>query len=577
MGPEHLANGSAAARWDSLETALPLVYVADFDRRGTLRYVSRIVHDWTGHEPVEFLADDTLWYQCVHPEDVDRVRAAEARAFETKAQIDIEYRLLGPDGAARLVWERDVLVRDANGEPLCSHGTIVDLANVAAGGQISDPVAEGHAAILVRHDLLTGLPRRVLLTEHLELAIARATRGGRAVALLDIDLDDFGRVNDTLGHAAGDVLLALVARRLRACTRAGDLLAHHAGDEFQLMLSDLDSDSAVLAAQSAAHRLGAALTQSFTVTGHELHITTSVGFAIGPEDAADAESLQRAAHTAASSAKAAGRAEVHRYAAETADPLRRLSLDFRLHRAIERGEIVPHYQPIVDLASGAVCAVEALARWDGAEYGLLGADEFIPVAEESAMIVELDTHMFRLSCAQLGAWQRSGRRLRMHVNLSARQLCAPGFLVLVETALAENGIAPGDVVLELTETTAMRSSQVSAYALRSLHDTGVLLAIDDFGAGYSSLARLATLPVAVLKVDRQFLEAATAGSSAGATSVLDAVLRLGRSLGLMTVVEGVETPAGRELATELAADTAQGFFFGQPVPAVELERLLDAR
>lgn len=573
------------ARWKTLEAVLPLVYVTEFEPEGRIRYISEIARDWTGHEPAEFLESPGLWYTCIHPGDVDRVRDAEERFFHNKEQLNLEYRLVGPDGESRWVWERNTIVRDGDGVPICAHGTIVDLSRFGPE-LLLDPL-DGHAGLLLRQNFLTGLPTRPVLTEHLQLAIARAARANTAVALLDLDVDRFRAVNDSVGHSAGDVVLAQVARRLASCARPGDLLAHSGGDEFLLLLADLDHDTVERTVEDVAARIGEAMESPFDVAGEQLHLRTSIGYAISPDDAVGADALQRAAHIAVAETKAAVRGELRRYLPGNDGSLRRLSVDYRLRRAIERDEIVPYYQSIVDLTTGQVKAAEALVRWETPD-GVLGAPAFVPAAEESSLIVDLDIHMIRSVCAQARAWRDQGRTLRAHVNVSSRLLAWHGFVRAVLQAIDEEGIETSDLVIELTETTAM-VDETAGVSLTELANAGLTIAIDDFGAAYSSMARLRALPVSMVKLDRAMLLAATGGlpptARRGPTSrtleagrtTLRGVLKIGTSLGVETVVEGIESAAVRDLVIGLGAMSAQGFFFDRPASAAEFERALDAR
>jgi diguanylate cyclase (GGDEF)-like protein len=274
------------SRWEALEATLPLVYVAEFDRAGTLRYISGVVQQWTGHAPEGFLGDVGLWYDCIHPNDVDRVRDAEQRLFDIKEQLNLEYRIVGPDGEARWVWERNTIVRDGRGAPICTHGTIVDLSRF--GGEELDARGVGvHTPLLIRRNFLTGLPSRQVLSEHLELALARAQREGRVVALLDIDLDRFRAVNDAVGHSGGDIVLTQVASRLREHVPAGDLLLHSGGDEFILMLCGLEAELAETFVEDMAARISEALSTPFEVAGRQLEVRASIGYALGPDDGRD--------------------------------------------------------------------------------------------------------------------------------------------------------------------------------------------------------------------------------------------------------------------------------------------------
>ncbi len=583
-GPDE--HGLDSERWETLEPALPLVYVAEYARDGTIRYISDVVRDWTGREPEEFIADGGLWYQYIHPDDRARVLEAEDRFFETREQLDLEYRLVGPDGEPRWVWERNTIVRDPQGQPICTHGTVVDLSRFGASS-VDGEVVDGHAALVLRHNFTTGLPTRQVLPEHLKLALARARRNGHVVLLLDIDVDRFRGVNDAVGHAAGDLVLMQVARRLDACLEPGELLVHADSDEFLLMISDLEPDTAEVAIAGVVARVGEVLSPPFESSGQQLNLRASIGYAIGPEDGADADELHNAAHAAVAIAKGAGRGTARRYRFDAAQPLRRLSVDYRLRNAIENGDILPHYQPIVDLPSGSVRAVEALVRWQLEDGSVLAAGAVVPAAEESSLIIDLDIHMLRQVCEQAREWREQGRGLTVHVNVSARMVRWAGFTRSVLHALSQAGLQPQDIVLELTETNSAINER-GVKALVELRDAGVRLALDDFGAGFASLERLRLAPVSIVKLDRLLLLAATGDlpqderlGPASATPeagrvVLGGLINMGKVLGASIIVEGVETPAMRDLLLELRAPSAQGYLFGRPAAAADFIAALEA-
>ncbi len=303
-GPD--AESEDSSRWDALEATLPLVYVAELDRAGTIRYISDVVRQWTGYAPADFMADPQLWYSFVHPDDVARVRYAEQQFFDSREQLNLEYRIVGPDGEPRWVWERNTIVRDARGAPICTHGTILDLSRFGAQ-QLDGSAPAGRSSLLLRKSFLTGLPTRQVLPEHLGLALARARRDGTAVALLDLDLDRFRSVNDAVGHAGGDLVLAQVAARLRDCVPAGDLLLHSGADEFLVMLCGLQADAADDAVTVVAGHIFAALAPPLDAAGRHLDVRTSIGYAVGPQDGRDPEDLHRAAHAAVAAVKQAGR------------------------------------------------------------------------------------------------------------------------------------------------------------------------------------------------------------------------------------------------------------------------------
>jgi diguanylate cyclase (GGDEF)-like protein/PAS domain S-box-containing protein len=563
------------SRWDALEATLPLVYVAELDRAGTIRYISDVVRQWTGYAASEFLVDPQLWYSCIHADDVARVRYAEQQFFDSREQLNLEYRIVGPDGEPRWVWERNTIVRDGRGAPICTHGTILDLSRFGAQ-QLESEAPAGHSSLLLRKNFLTGLPTRQVLHEHLGLALARAQRDGTAVALLDLDLDRFRGVNDAVGHAGGDIVLAQVANRLRDCVPAGDLLLHSGADEFLVMLGGLQGEAADDAVAIVADQIFAALATPLGVAGRHLEVRASIGYAVGPQDARDPEDLHRAAHAAVAAVKQAGRGEIRRYVPGSADALRQMSVDHRLRRAIQRDAVKPYFQPIIDLASGEICALEALARWETRDE-LLEPARFVPIAEESSLIIDLDVHMIRRVCELARHLGELGWRLPVHVNVSARIVSWHGFVRAVLQALDESGLQPSELTLELTETAAL-GDPTAGLALLELAHSGVTLAMDDFGSAYSSIARMRALPTSVIKVDRALVLAATgelplserlgpaSSTPEAGARMLAGVLQIGRQLGVKTIVEGVERADVRDLVAMFGADMAQGYFFGHPEP-----------
>jgi diguanylate cyclase (GGDEF)-like protein/PAS domain S-box-containing protein len=582
-GPQ--AGSGDSSRWDALEATLPLVYVAELDRAGTIRYISDVVRQWTGYAPAEFLHDPQLWYSCVHPDDVARVRYAEQQFFDSREQINLEYRLVGPDGEPRWVWERNTIVRDGRGAPICTHGTILDLSRFGAE-QLESEAPAGRSSLLLRKNFLTGLPTRQVLREHLGLALARAQRDGTAVALLDLDLDRFRSVNDAVGHSGGDIVLAQVANRLRECVPAGDLLLHSGADEFLVMLAGLETEAADDSVATVADQIFSALAMPLEVAGCHLDVRASIGYAVGPHDGRDPEDLHRAAHAAVAGVKQAGRGEIRRYVPGTADALRQMSVDHRLRRAIQRGAVKPYFQPIVDLASGEICALEALARWESRSEVLEPA-RFVPIADESSLIIDLDVHMIRQVCEFARRLGALGLALPLHVNVSSRIVSWHGFVRAVLQAIDDSGLQPSALTLELTETAALRDP-TAGLALLELARSGVTLAMDDFGSAYSSIARMRALPVSVIKIDRALVLAATgelplperlgpaSATPEAGTAMLAGVLQLGRRLSVKTIVEGVERADVRDLVAMFGADMAQGYFFGYPVPFDDVLQLLGA-
>ncbi|MEX2193974.1 MAG: EAL domain-containing protein [Thermoleophilaceae bacterium] len=429
--------------------------------------------------------------------------------------------------------------------------------------------AEERIAHLAFHDALTGLPNRSMLEQHLELALTRARRGGQSVALLYVDLDEFKVVNDSLGHAAGDELLVQVARRLASLTRESDLLARQGGDEFLVLVADLDTGDHAGSAPSAvarvAERIHWALRDPFTVEGRECRLGASVGVSVFPHDAGDAAGMLRHADAALYNGKALGRGATVIYADDEADPMERLSLTTRLRRAVEGGEFVLHYQPVVDLRDGRIVGAEALVRWIDPERGMIPPLEFIPAAEALGLIERIGEWVFDEACRQVAEWRRQGEDVPVSINLSLRQVWQADLAEDLLTRVRDAGLDPGRFVLELTESTAMTDSVRGEQAMRALADAGFRLAIDDFGTGYSSLARLREMPVDILKIDRSFVADAHADAS-----IVRTIVELARNLGLRPLAEGIETPEQWRALLEAGCVYGQGFLFARPVPAAEL-------
>lgn len=428
-------------------------------------------------------------------------------------------------------------------------------------------------AYLAQHDGLTGLPNRVLLSDRLEQAILRADRRGRKLALLYLDLDGFKHINDSMGHAFGDRLLQSVGGRLTHCTRQVDTVSRQGGDEFVILLSDLAhaSDAGIRATKileimRAPHETGE----------HSLHVTTSIGIATYPGDGTDPETLLRNADVAMYQAKKNGRDNYQYFTADmNTRAVNRRWVEAGLRKALEREEFELHYQPQVTLASGALVGVEALIRWRHPRRGLLAPAEFIPIAEEIGLIVPIGRWVLREACRQACAWRDAGLApLRIAINVSAVELRAKDYVAGVQVILAETGIDPGYLELELTESFLMPDTVAKAEVLRALKALGVRLALDDFGTGYSSLSCLQKFPIDTLKIDQSFVRDMT--TDAGDASIVKAVVGMGNSLGLNVVAEGIETPQQLAFLRHLGCPEGQGFSFNRPVVATAFGGLLGA-
>jgi diguanylate cyclase (GGDEF)-like protein/PAS domain S-box-containing protein len=425
---------------------------------------------------------------------------------------------------------------------------------------------------LAQHDALTNLPNRVLLNDRLIEATALSSRHKRKLAVLFLDIDRFKQINDSLGHIVGDRLLQSVARRLCACVRSSDTVSRQGGDEFVILLWEVrHAEDAAL----TADKILQSLRQPHLIDEHEIHITGSVGIVTFPDDGTDAEALMKNADFAMYHAKETGRDNYQFFKSDmNVSALERQSLERDLRHAIERNELFLHYQPKIELLTGAIVGAEALVRWQHPERGLVPPDQFIPVAEECGVIVPIGRWVLSEACRQARAWQMEGLApMCIAINVSSVELRSPGYASAVRAILAETGLEPRQLELELTETFLMQDSNSTAEVLKELKDIGVLLALDDFGTGYASLTHLKRFPIDTLKIDRSFVRDLT--TDADDAGIVTAVIGMGKNLHMPVVAEGVETPEQLEFLQEHNCPQGQGFYFSRPVPAVEFGQLLE--
>jgi diguanylate cyclase (GGDEF)-like protein len=430
--------------------------------------------------------------------------------------------------------------------------------------------ARARAQFAATHDPLTKLPNRHLIEEQMQRALPQALRARTSAALLYLDLDRFKGINDTMGHAAGDAVLVEVAARLARFTRRSDVVARVGGDEFLLLVTDIGSDQALSAVASKVQEL---MTQPVCVAGRECWVGASIGIAVFPRDGEDADSLMRHADLALYQAKASGRGTSRFYSDDLNEAIRRRhSLEHALRRAIDRGGLRIVYQPIFAANDLQIVAAEALLRWTDRELGTVSPSEFVPVAEECGLIVQLGDAVLRTACEQLAQWKHEGHELRMSVNLSAHQIDEEALRQLVSRALWDTGLSPSDLELEITESALMRDEQTAERTFRALKRIGVGVSLDDFGTGYSSLNYLKRFPVDTVKIDRSFIRDVTIDPDDAA--IVSAILSIARQLGLNVVAEGVETEEQRVFLTERSCPQLQGFLLGRPLPADEFGTLL---
>jgi diguanylate cyclase (GGDEF)-like protein/PAS domain S-box-containing protein len=416
------------------------------------------------------------------------------------------------------------------------------------------------------YDAVTGIPNRALFEERLARALDSARSDGQMRAAMIVSPDRFNRFIDTLGHAAGERLLSGVAERLAKCLGENDLLARFGGHEFSILLEQVGGAEDVV---RVARRISEALRQPFRLDAHDLYVTASIGIALSPRDGEDAQALLKNAGAALFRAKEQGGHNYQFYAAElNARAFKRLSLESGLRRALEREEFILHYQPQMDIRTNRVTGMEALVRWQHPELGLIPPVEFIPLAEDTGLIVSLDEWVMRAACAQNKAWQVEGfPPLRVSSNLSARLFRQPGLGAMIARVLHETELAPGFFDLELTESSVMGDAEAAIETLRALKSMGVQVSIDDFGTGYSSLSYLKRFPVDYLKIDRSFIREAT--NEPDDAAIVMAIITLAHSLNLKVIAEGVETEEQLRFLRLLRCDEVQGYLVSRPVPAAE--------
>jgi diguanylate cyclase (GGDEF)-like protein/PAS domain S-box-containing protein len=488
---------------------------------------------------------------------IERALAGEEVRFEREDVDD--------DGRRRVLETHYVPHVDADGQVLGHFGIVQDIT----GRKENERLLE----YLATHDQLTGLPNRNLLGEHLMLALARAGRTQRRVAVMFVDLDRFKTVNDTLGHEAGDRLLKAVAQRFKDNLRRCDTIARLGGDEFVVLLDDLNDAQE---AAAAAQKLLAILAEPLTVAGHDLYASASIGIAVAPEDGVDAAALLKHADIAMYRAKSKGRNNYQFFSPETSSAnIEQLMLESALRKALERGEFTLHYQPIIDLETGAPVGVEALVRWQHPEHGLVSPAKFIPLAEETGLIVPIGAWVLEQACRECVTLPAVGAEpLRVAVNLSPRQLRSHEIAATVRQALDATGLPPGRLRLEVTETSMMEDPAAAVRALQLLREIGVTIAIDDFGTGYSSLAFLRRFPIDALKVDQSFVRDVVDDEDDAA--IARAMIAMARSLRLDVVAEGVENAAQLAFLRAEGCGKAQGFYFSRPLTRAALGEWLMA-
>jgi diguanylate cyclase (GGDEF)-like protein/PAS domain S-box-containing protein len=563
---EDLLIKQGEARFASLvSNSSDVICVIDPDT--TVTYASPSAERVLGFDPSQI--EGTRFSDLIHPDDMTRVLQFLSPIGDATGHTGlVEFRIRRRDGEyVDTETLRTNLLHDANVK-----GTVLNTRDVTERKQFEEQLA--HQAF---HDSVTSLANRALFHDRVSHALQRQTREHEPISVLFMDLDDFKTINDSLGHAAGDSLLFEVGDRLKGCLRTADTAARLGGDEFAILLED--GEEGVTAAD-VAERIMQMMEDPFTLEGKEVFVRASVGIATADgERAGDVEELLRNADVAMYMAKERGKGRYQVFEPAMHDTaLKRLELKADLQRALEHDEYVLHYQPVIELETGRITGVEALVRWIHPVRGLVPPLDFIPLAEETGLIVPIGRWVMREACrlaVELQDRFPSNPPLHMAVNISARQIARPELVDEVREILTETGLDPGSLILEITETVMMQDMELSIERLGMLKQLGVQLAVDDFGTGYSSLNYIRRFPVDILKVDKSFIDGVNEGGEASALT--EAVIKLAGILNLKPVAEGIERADQLQRLLELNCDMGQGFLFAKPLPSQELASLLDDR
>lgn len=536
-------------------------------------FISDNIRLQLGYEPSDFTSDSQFWVNRIHQDDRERILNGISKLFE-QGLYSHEYRFLHSDGSYR--WMRDDLrlLRSPAGEPTEIIGSWSDITE-RKNDELALQEKEACLQKLLHHDPLTGLANRSLCRDRLEQAVQRSARDKKQLALMFVDLDQFKRINDILGHHTGDKLLQAVAIRIQSLLRSCDSLSRFGGDEFVIVVDDFSSIEQVA---KIAQKILDGLNTPFDIDGRKHYVTASIGIAIhSPEEGVDGAlvRIMKRADVAMFAVKEQGRNNFLFYSAEMdARAHEYLLLENDLRQAIELDQFVMHYQPQIDLATGQIIGLEALIRWQHPTKGLLTPGHFIPLAETSGLMVSIGSWALRTACAYAQQLSQSViTPLRMSINISPLQFKTQNFPEKLAEILAETGLDPHYLELEITESIAMEHTNETISRLSALREMGVKLSIDDFGKGYSSLSYLKHLPVTTLKIDMAFVREMLTNQYDAA--IVEAILTLAKSLNMEVIAEGIENHQQHQALRDLGCKLGQGYLFSHPVPPEELCKLFN--
>jgi diguanylate cyclase (GGDEF)-like protein/PAS domain S-box-containing protein len=541
--------------------------VISTDVSGNITFLNLVAEEMTGW-PLKDVAGRPMVnaFQIVNAKTRKIVENPMTKATELnrKGNLPINCVLIRRDGTEIYIEDSVAPIHDHDGRVI---GSVLIFRDVTAARAMAEQIA--HSA---EHDLLTGLPNRLLLNDRIGQAIAMAQRHLGKVALLFLDMDGFKHINDSLGHPAGDKLLQSIANRLRDCVRAPDTVSRQGGDEFIVLLQEVKEPEDVAI---AAKRLLKSLSETYSMGQRNLHITTSIGVSLYPDDGLDAETLIKNADTAMYQAKENGRQTYQFFKSEmNVKAVERQSIEEDLRRALERKEFSLHYQPKINLKTGAITGAEALLRWAHPTRGSIPPLQFIPIAEDSGLILPIGSWVMREACRQARVWRDARLPLAtIAVNVSAVQFRNENFLDDLFATLTETSLDPKYLELELTESVLMKHTELAASILKILRGKGVQVSVDDFGTGYSSLSYLQKFPLDALKIDQSFVRWIT--TNPNEATLVSAIIHMGQSLHLRVIAEGVETAEDLAFLKAHNCDEAQGYYFSRPVPAEQFAKLLE--